>query len=106
MENYCRNKSESRSEEWEEEEEEEGGRGSLVCSVTSGCHGVRRSDTELSPAVWEQPGPCSLTSTTLSQTCGIDTGWLLFVWCECERKDGENQGSGVSLRRDLHFQKV
>lgn len=56
--NYCRNKSERKS------EEEDGG--CLVCSVTSCWHGVRWSDTELNHDVWEQSGPGSLTSMTLS----------------------------------------
>lgn len=70
--NYCRNKSESRL-----RRRRTGG--SLVCSVTSCWHGVRWSDTELNHAVWEQSGPGSLTSVTLSQTSGRDTGCLLFV---------------------------
>lgn len=49
-----------------------GGKGCLVCSVTSCWHGLRRSDTELSLPVWKQAGPESLTFMTLFQTSGID----------------------------------
>lgn len=101
--NYCRNKSESRS-----RRRRTGGR--LVCSVTSCWHGVRWSDTELNHAVWEQSGPGSLTSVTLSQTSGRDTGCLCLCSvnvCVRESRRGSQQNWGLgSLRRDFHLQKV
>lgn len=92
--NYCRNKSESRS-----RRRRTGGR--LVCSVTSCWHGVRWSDTELNHAVWEQSGPGSLTSVTLSQTSGRDTGCLCLcsvnvcVWEKAGEAASKTGGWGL-----------